>query len=60
MVIFAHPFGRVREIWSHDMGLGPIGEQFVPLFEEALQEGILNEAAVEDVVEVDGMEEIRN
>lgn len=26
MVIFANPFGRVRKIWSHDMGLGPIGD----------------------------------
>lgn len=25
MVIFFQPFGRVREIWNHDMGLGPIG-----------------------------------
>lgn len=37
------------------MGLGPVGDQFLPVFEEELEEGVLNNA-VEDVVEVDGME----
>lgn len=50
MVIFAQPFGRVREIWNHDMELGPIGNQFVPVFEEELQDGVLNEHA-DDVVD---------
>lgn len=33
MVIFANPFGRVREIWHHDMGMSPIGDQFVTVNE---------------------------
>lgn len=53
MVIFANPFGRVRELWCHDMGLGPVGEQFVPVNEADLQEGIENEdmVVVDDVVQ---------
>lgn len=52
MVIFSHTFGRVKEIWNHDMGLGPIGNQFVPVFEEELQDGVDNEHA-DVVVDVD-------
>lgn len=54
IIIFAQPFGRVREIWNHDMGLGPIGNRFVPVFEEELQDGVLNEHVAEVVDE--GME----
>lgn len=57
MVIFTNPFGRVREIWSHDMGLWPIGGQFVPVFEEELGPGKVNEVADEMVDGMDGDEE---
>lgn len=36
------------------MGLGPIGNQFVPVLEEELQDGVLNEQVTEVVDE--GME----
>lgn len=29
MVVFSQPFGRIHEIWSFDMGLGPVDDQFV-------------------------------
>lgn len=38
------PFGRIREIWTNDMALGPLGDQFVVVFEEDLQA----EVAVEE------------
>lgn len=57
MVIFTNPFGSVREIWSHGMGLGPIGGQFVPVFEEELGPGKVNEVADEMVDDMDGDEE---
>lgn len=28
LVIIEAPFGRIRELWFNDMGLGPLGNQF--------------------------------
>lgn len=42
MVIISQPFGRIHEIWSHDMGLGPVGEQFVAMFDEDLAGEVVN------------------
>lgn len=50
MMIIQAPFGRVREIWANDMGLGPLGEQF----EEVLEGDLQAEVAVEE----EGMEEM--
>lgn len=48
MVLFDQPFGRVRELWQNDMGLGPIGEQFVRVLIEDLEDAVVNEAPVEE------------
>lgn len=54
MVIYSIIFGRIREIWSHDMGLGPVGGQYVPVYEEDLEAGVINEeVVVEDEVMVE-------
>ncbi|KAL8123353.1 hypothetical protein AgCh_011354 [Apium graveolens] len=48
MVIFSNLFGRVREIWHHDMGLGPVGVQFVPILEDDLEDEIVNDEVIVD------------
>ncbi|KAK1390607.1 hypothetical protein POM88_018785 [Heracleum sosnowskyi] len=45
MVVIKRPFGRVYELWSKDMGLGPVGPQF-----RAVHEEDLNVEVMEDVV----------
>ncbi|KAK1404465.1 hypothetical protein POM88_004070 [Heracleum sosnowskyi] len=45
MVVIKKPFGRVYELWSKDMGLGPVGPQFRAVHEEEL-----NMEVMEDVV----------
>ncbi|KAL1818355.1 hypothetical protein ACET3Z_013224 [Daucus carota] len=42
MVIVAQPFGRVRELWSLDMGLGPVGPPFDAVHEEDMVPAVLN------------------
>ncbi|KAK1366238.1 hypothetical protein POM88_041799 [Heracleum sosnowskyi] len=42
MVIITQMFGRIREIWSHDMGLGPVEEQFVVVYDEDLESEVVN------------------
>lgn len=42
MVIISQPFGRIHEIWSHDMGLGPVDDQFVALYDEDLVREVMN------------------
>lgn len=42
MVIISHPFGRIRDLWSFDMGFGPVGGKFVPEFLEEMEEVVLN------------------
>ncbi|KAL1827911.1 hypothetical protein ACET3Z_006323 [Daucus carota] len=42
MVIMAQPFGRVFELWSLDMGLGPVDPQFMAIHEEDLNPEVVN------------------
>lgn len=48
MVIVAGPFGRIFELWCDDMGLGPIGDQFMAIHELDMNAEIDDEAAVMD------------
>ncbi|KAL8156801.1 hypothetical protein AgCh_001781 [Apium graveolens] len=48
MVIFSNLFGRVCEIWHHDIGLGPVGVQFVPILEVDLEDEIVNDEVIVD------------
>lgn len=41
-VIFTNIFGRIKEIWSHDMGLGPVEDQFDAINEKDLEDGVSN------------------
>ena len=64
MVIMAHPFGRVFELWSLDMGLGHAEQRFVAVHEAELRpevvDGIEEQAPeVEDEVQ-EGMEAMAN
>lgn len=38
LVIIEAPFGRIRELWFNDMGLGPLRNQFQEVWEEDLNE----------------------
>lgn len=55
MMLFDQPFGRVRELWQNDTGLGPVGDQFVPVLIEDLDDAVVNEVhgVDEPVVGVD-------
>ena len=44
MVIMAHPFGRIYELWNLDMGLGQVGQQFVAVHEADLVPAVVDEA----------------
>ena len=48
MVVIAQPFGRVFELWNHDMGLGPAEPHFMAVHEEDVGLGIVNDADVID------------
>ncbi|KAK1375491.1 hypothetical protein POM88_031684 [Heracleum sosnowskyi] len=52
MVILAGPVGRVFELWCDDMGLGPIGDQFMAVHELDIMD------EVEDADIVQGDEEV--
>lgn len=43
MVILAGPVGRVFELWCSDMGLGPIGDQFMAFNELNLMTNVVDE-----------------
>lgn len=47
MVIIRKPVGRIYEIWSNDMGLGPVGDQFVAELEENLEDEVIDEEIIE-------------
>lgn len=51
MVIFTNLFGRVKEIWSHDLGLGPVGDQFDAVYEDDLEAAVSNDDV--EVLEVE-------
>lgn len=51
MVVIAQPFGRVFEIWNHDMGLGPVEPQFIAVNEEDVGLGVVQDADVLENVE---------
>lgn len=55
MIIITHPFWRIRELWSIGMGIGPVGDQFVPEFLEDWEKGVMNMDLVveDDVIEAD-------
>ncbi|KAL1818552.1 hypothetical protein ACET3Z_013421 [Daucus carota] len=36
LIVIAQPFGRVFELWSLDMGLGPVDQQFMAVNEADL------------------------
>ena len=46
MVVIREPFGRVKELWSEDVGIGPGNEQFDKVYDEDLVAAIGNEAEV--------------
>ncbi|KAL1830698.1 hypothetical protein ACET3Z_000349 [Daucus carota] len=52
MVIIDQPFGRVRELWSLDMGLGPVEPRFVAVYESDLNPVVINE--MEEPIVEDG------
>ncbi|KAK1365470.1 hypothetical protein POM88_041031 [Heracleum sosnowskyi] len=50
MVVIKRSFGRVYELWSKDMGLGPVGPQFRTVNEEemaveVMEDGVINPPA---------------
>ena len=51
MVIMEQPFGRVRELWSLDMGLGPVEPRFVAVRERDLLPDVVDEEEVPEVEE---------
>ncbi|KAL1823429.1 hypothetical protein ACET3Z_010207 [Daucus carota] len=54
MVVIAQPFGRVFEIWNHDMGLGPVEPRFLVVNEDEVGPGAVNDA---EIIEQAGMED---
>ncbi|KAK1354849.1 hypothetical protein POM88_048105 [Heracleum sosnowskyi] len=46
MVIIKKPFGRVFELWSKDMGLGPVGPQFRAVHEEDLNVEVMEDEVI--------------
>lgn len=50
MVSIEVPFGRVKELWYNDMGLGPVGPQFETIRERDLVDSVVqdNDEVVED------------
>lgn len=55
MVEIQNLFGRVREIWYNDMGLGPIGPQFDTVRENELNAAIDNNEDELEVLDDDDM-----
>lgn len=53
MVILAGPVGHVFELWCNDMGLGPIGEQYMAVHELDLLADVVQEEAQEVVQGID-------
>lgn len=43
MVSVEAPFGRVKELWYNDMGLGPVGPQFEMIREVDLVDGVVQD-----------------
>lgn len=57
MVILEHDVGSIQELWSADMGLGPVGDRFVPIPAVELLGDAVDEQVVEDgVVEIPAAE----
>uniref|UniRef100_A0A166CT15 Uncharacterized protein n=1 Tax=Daucus carota subsp. sativus TaxID=79200 RepID=A0A166CT15_DAUCS len=48
MVVIAQPFGRVFELWSLEMGLGPMEPQFMAVNEADLGPEVVNEGEVNE------------
>lgn len=46
MVVISGSFGRVSELWSNDIALGPVGDQFMVVHELDLLEGVADEEEV--------------
>ena len=55
MVVIAQPFGRVFELWSLDMGLGPVEPQFIAVNEADLGPEVVNEGEVHEDAENEEM-----
>ncbi|KAL1810148.1 hypothetical protein ACET3Z_027138 [Daucus carota] len=49
MVIIEQPFGRVRELWNLDMGLGSADPRFVAIHERDLNPDVVDVEAVPEV-----------
>ena len=60
MVVIAQPFGRIFELWSLDMGLGPSEQRFVAVHEAdlvpAVEDGVDAQALMVDNDVQDGQE----
>lgn len=52
MVAINEPFGRIRELWSFDMGLGRVEPRFQVILEEDLDERLLEDEIVNPFQEV--------
>ncbi|KAK1392806.1 hypothetical protein POM88_011862 [Heracleum sosnowskyi] len=46
MVVIKKPFGRVYELWSKDMGLGPVGPQFRAVHEKELNVEVMDDEVI--------------
>ncbi|KAK1366051.1 hypothetical protein POM88_041612 [Heracleum sosnowskyi] len=55
MVTIKGPFGRVRELWFEDMGLGPVDPLFQAIHDEDLEDAMNDEGVVNE--ENDGINE---
>ncbi|KAL1809771.1 hypothetical protein ACET3Z_026761 [Daucus carota] len=55
MVTIAQPFGRVFELWSLDMGLGPVNPQFMAVNEADLALEVVDEEMDQENVVGNGM-----
>ena len=58
MVVIPQPFGRVFELWSLDMGLGPVDQQFMVVHEADLIPEVVNEVEVQEAAEEDDLQAV--
>ncbi|KAK1392816.1 hypothetical protein POM88_011872 [Heracleum sosnowskyi] len=57
MVIIENLFGRVRKIWSNDMGLGPVEDRFLAVYKGYIADSVVNDVEEEIDASVVGVEE---
>ncbi|KAK1383369.1 hypothetical protein POM88_021104 [Heracleum sosnowskyi] len=44
MILIEQPFGRIKEIWHADMGLGPFGRRYMAVREADFRAEVVNQA----------------